>query len=278
MSYSNQSVLSTVKKYHPARVLTLVYQPFSFGTTAILVYSKSNINTRMRNLSGFTLLFLDLATSGKGGIGHYIGLCELAACFGLADGQVQGGMVGELSFMSPKFIQSYLAGLAASGALISFLRVLTILAFENSHDGLCKGASTVDMIPNRQSIDYAVDLFLISVVTLSIFPGFLYENTGSHQLGTWYPIVLIAMYNVVDFISNYIPLVKWLMLESRKALLTAVVSRFLFIPALYFTAKYVDQAWMIPLVSFLGLTNGYLTVCVLTVAPRGGMFAGIILD
>lgn len=45
--------------------------------------------------------------------------------------------------------------------------------------------------------------------------------------------------------------------------------RFLLIPCFYFTAKYGDQGWMIMLVSFLGLTNGYLTVCVLTVAPRG---------
>jgi len=48
-----------------------------------------------------------------------------------------------------------------------------------------------------------------------------------------------------------------------------VLSRFLLIPAFYFTAKYGDQGWMIFLVSFLGLTNGYLTVCVLTIAPRG---------
>lgn len=84
-----------------------------------------------------------------------------------------------------------------------------------------------------------------------------------------YPIVLIAMYNVVDFISRYFPLVQWLKLESRKAILIAVLSRFLLIPAFYFTAKYADQGWMILLTSFLGLTNGYLTVCVLTVAPRG---------
>lgn len=77
------------------------------------------------------------------------------------------------------------------------------------------------------------------------------------------------MYNVMDLISRYIPLVKWMMLESRKALLIAVLSRFVLIPAFYFTAKYGDQGWMLLLTSFLGLTNGYLTVCVLTMAPRG---------
>lgn len=36
-----------------------------------------------------------------------------------------------------------------------------------------------------QNTDYALDLFLIYVLTLSIFPGFLYEDTGKHQLGSW---------------------------------------------------------------------------------------------
>ncbi|XP_020202649.1 equilibrative nucleotide transporter 3 [Cajanus cajan] len=333
-------------KYHPARVLTLVYQPFAIGTMIIMAYYESKINTRIRNLAGFALFFVstflvlvvDLATSGKGGIGPYIGICVLAACFGIADAQVEGGMVGDLCFMCPEFIQSYLAGLAASGALISLLRILTKVAFEKSNNGLRKGAilflaistfielvcivlyaicftklpivkyyrskaalegsKTVsadlaaagirtktddevgfdnkqqeERLGNKQlflqNIDYALDLFLIYAITLSIFPGFLYENTGTHQLGTWYPVVLIAMYNVVDFISRYIPLVPWLKLESRKGLLIATLARFLLIPAFYFTAKYGDEGWMILLVSFLGLTNGYLTVCVLTVAPRG---------
>lgn len=97
--------------------------------------------------------------------------------------------------------------------------------------------------------------------------------------GTWkyfwmwwyfrYALVLIAMYNVWDFIGRNIPLMKSLKLESRKILMFAILSRFSLIPAFYFTAKYADQGWMIMLTSFLGLTNGYLTVCVLTSAPKG---------
>ena len=60
-----------------------------------------------------------------------------------------------------------------------------------------------------------------------------------------------------------------LKMESRKGLMIATLSRFLLIPAFYFTAKYGDQGWMIMLISFLGLSNGYLTVCILTVAPKG---------
>ncbi|KAK7412258.1 hypothetical protein VNO78_03709 [Psophocarpus tetragonolobus] len=359
-------------RYHPSRVLTLIYQPFALVTMAILAHNESRINTRKRNLIGYSLfsistllvLVLDLATSGKGGIGPYIILCALAACFGVADAHVQGGMVGDLSFMCPEFIQSFFAGLAASGVLASCVRLLTKLGFEKSVHGLRKGTmlffaiSTIfeffciilyaiyfpklsiikyyrskaalegsktvsadlaaagihnettfqgfdakqqERLSNKQlllqNIDYAADIFLIYVLTLSIFPGFLYENTGSHKLGTWYPLVLIAMYNLLDLISRYIPLIRCLKLESRKGLLIAVLSRFLLIPAFYFTAKYGDQGWMILLVSFLGLTNGYLTVCVITVAPKGykgpeqnalgnllvlflliGIFAGVSLD
>ncbi|CAL5344871.1 unnamed protein product [Camellia sinensis] len=360
-------------KYHPSRVLTLVYQPFALGTMAILAYNESKIDTRRRNLTGyilffistFALLVLDLATSGKGGIGNYIGICIIVAAFRVADAHVEGGMVGDLSFMCPEFIQSFLAGLAASGALTSALRLITKAAFENLNNGLRKGtmlflaistffeflciflyafvfpklpivkyyrlkaasegSKTVSAdlaaagiqtevtqgaedddkqqrLSNKQlftqNIDYALGLYLIYVLTLSIFPGFLYENTGSHhKLGSWYPLVLIAMYNLFDLISRYIPLVKCLKIKSRKGLMIAILSRFLLIPAFYFTAKYGDQGWMIMLTSFLGLTNGYLTVCVLTEAPKSykgpeqnalgnllvlfllaGIFSGVALD
>ncbi|XP_030473167.1 equilibrative nucleotide transporter 3-like [Syzygium oleosum] len=325
--------------YHPSRVLTIVYQPFAIGTMAILSYHESKVDTRKRNIIGYILftlstlflIVLDLATSGKGGVGPYFGICVLVACFGVADAHVQGGMVGDLSFMCPEFMQSFFAGLAASGALTSGLRLITKAAFDKAHDGLRKGAmlflaistffeficiilyatwfakipivkyyrskaasegsktvsadlaaagiqtqdgsSKEDRLSNKQllfqNIDYAIDLYLIYVLTLTIFPGFLYENTGTHQLGSWYPLVLIAMYNVWDLISRYIPLIGWLKLESRKGLLFAILARFLLVPAFYFTAKYGDQGWMIMLISFLGLSNGYLTVCVMTVAPKG---------
>jgi len=48
---------------------------------------------------------LDLATSGKGGIGTFIGICAISGAFGVADAHVQGGMVGDLSYMKPEFIQ-----------------------------------------------------------------------------------------------------------------------------------------------------------------------------
>ncbi|CAI9087650.1 OLC1v1021779C1 [Oldenlandia corymbosa var. corymbosa] len=356
--------------YHPSRVLTLVYQPFAVGTISILAYHEAKLNTRKRNLAGYTLFFLstlallllDLGTSGKGGLGNFIGICILVGAFGVADAHVQGGMVGDLSLMRPDYVQSFFCGLAASGALTSGLRLMTKAAFENSNNGLRKGvilflaisaffeflcillyayvfpklpivkyyrakaasegSKTVsadlaaagikkeanqrdDKSLERLSIkqlliqnwDYCLDLYLIYVLTLSIFPGFLYENTGHHKLGDWYALVLIAMYNVWDLISRYIPLIDCIRIKSRKGLMFATLARFLLIPCFYFTAKYGDQGWMIFLVSFLGLTNGYLTVCVMVAAPEGykgpeqnalgnllivfllgGIFSGVALD
>lgn len=48
---------------------------------------------------------MDLATSGGGGIGTFIGICVVSGLFGIADAHVQGGMIGDLSFMQPEFLQ-----------------------------------------------------------------------------------------------------------------------------------------------------------------------------
>ncbi|XP_047307066.1 equilibrative nucleotide transporter 3-like [Impatiens glandulifera] len=361
-------------RYHPSRVLTLVYQPFAVCTISVLTYNEANLNTRLRILFGYSLAFLstlsvlvlDLATSGKGGIGTFIGICITSCAIGVADALIQGGMIGDLSFMHPDLNQSFIAGLAASGAITSCLRLFAKAVFDNSNDGLRKGAilffavSTCFLLfcalmykfvyPNLpiiryyrskaasegsktvtadlaaggikisdfakeaeehpqlcqrlskrelflKNIDYAIDIFLIYVLSLSIFPGFLSEDTGSHSLGEWYALVLIAIYNLCDLIGRFLPLMNWVRLESRKGLVIATLSRFLLVPAFYFTAKYGDQGWMMLLTSFLGLSNGYLTVCVFTISPKGykgpeqnalgnmlvmfllgGIFAGVTLD
>lgn len=61
---------------------------------------------------------MDLATSGAGGLGNYIGICAIVAAFGVADAFVEGGMVGDLSFMCPEFIQVRLSPSNNSCSLI----------------------------------------------------------------------------------------------------------------------------------------------------------------
>eukprot|EP00249_Psilotum_nudum_P015184 c25205_g1_i1 orf=197-1453(+) len=331
--------------YHPARVFTLAYQPFAFITIVVLTYNEARINTRLRILFGLCLFFLctlfipilDLATSGHGGIGPYVGVCIASGLLGVADAHVQGGMTGDLSFTQAEFLQSFSAGLAASGAATSGLRLVTKAAFENSRNGLRKGALafffissffvlmcivlyayvfprldivkyyrskaasegaktvTADLVvagvtsegiqddmedgkvSDRltswqlliQNIDLALAIFIVYALTLSIFPGFLAEDTGQHELGSWYAVTLIAMYNGGDLISRYIPLIDMLRMESRLGLLAVAVLRFAFIPVFYFTANYGTEGWMVMLCIVLGLSNGYLTVCILVTAPKG---------
>ncbi|KAL1567337.1 Epsin-3, clathrin recruitment and traffic between the Golgi and endosome [Salvia divinorum] len=352
-NHTDVSIPTKIEKYHPSRVLTLVYQPFAFGTMMLLAYYEAKINTRKRILFGYSLFALctlalvlvDVGTSGKGGVANYIGICLLVAGFGLADAFTQGGIVGDLSFMDPTFMQSFFAGLAASGALTSGLRLVTKWAFDKTDDGLRKGvilflsistliefvsvflyayvfgripivkhfrkkaasegSKTVasdlaaagihttddqvvsdakhERLSNKALIwenrDLAFDLWLIYAITLSIFP-----------------VVLMALYNFWDLIGRYVPLIDCFRLELRKGLMIACLSRLALIPCFYFTAKYGDQGWMMMLVSFLGLTNGYLTVCAL-VAPKAykapeqnalgnllvvflisGIFSGVVLD
>ncbi|RWW61162.1 hypothetical protein BHE74_00031804 [Ensete ventricosum] len=363
------------QKYHPTRVLTLIYQPFALVTTAVLTYHEAKTNTRLRNLAGYTLFFisslalvvvcisiiiryfdiifqshqilhvtiqLDVATSGKGGIGVFIGVCIVSAAFGTADGFCQGGMVGDLSLMSPQFIQygdtherffflaalkSFMAGLAASGTLTSALRLITKAAFENSQDGLRKGATLffalsaffellcvflyAFVFPKLPIVKYyrakaasegsrtvAADL---AAAGIEAAPDTGVRFSSAARIYSiiiyLYALVLISMYNVWDLIGRYVPLIKCLKLTSRKGLMAATLARFLFIPAFYFTSKYGAEGWMIMLTSVLGLTNGYLTVCVLTDAPKGykgpeqnalgnllvafliaGLFSGVSLD
>ncbi|EOA33142.1 hypothetical protein CARUB_v10016484mg, partial [Capsella rubella] len=361
-------------RYHPSRIPTIIYQSFAIGALSVLVYKEASLNTRRRNLFGYGLfslgslaiLVLDLATSGRGGIGSFIGVCIISAVFGLADAHVLGGMIGDLSLMAPEFVQSFLAGLAASGALTSGLRLVTKVAFKDSRNGLRKeamlffaisvifellcvilyayvfpklvivkfyraqavaqGSKTVSAdlvaggiqeLPTRQAeeepiildhrfsnkvlfllnIDYGISLFLVYLLTFSIFPGVLSKDSGKHSLGDWYPLMLIAVFNVSDLVGRYVPLVKKLKMELGIGLMITSFARFLLVPAFYYTARYGNQGWMIFLTSVLGSSNGYLTVCILTVAPMGysapernglgnilvlclsgGMFAGVMCD
>ncbi|KAL3687273.1 hypothetical protein R1sor_013582 [Riccia sorocarpa] len=359
--------------YHPARVFTLVYQPFALATLSVLTVFEARVNTRKRILWGYGLFclfvlaipILDLATSGNGSIGVYIGICVFVAGFGVADACVQGGMFGDLSYMHPDFIQGFSVGLAMSGVLTSGLRFITKASFEDSQDGLRKGALLFFFISGLYEIvcfllyafvfprleivkyyrskaaeegsqtviadltaagvstdgplkdteasaaftrrtnvqllmenwDYALVIVLTYVLSLSIFPGFLFEDTGEHSLGSWYAITLIAMFNCGDLIGRLLPHIKFLMFTSRPGLLALASARFALIPAFYFTAKYGSQGWMLLLCIILGLSNGYISVCTFVNAPTGytgpeqnalgnilvtfllvGIFAGVVLD
>ncbi|KMZ68037.1 Equilibrative nucleotide transporter 3 [Zostera marina] len=326
-------------EYHPTRILVLVFQPFSLLFVSILAYNEARINTRLRNLVGYTIFFLsslaviilDVASGGKGGIVPFLSLCVLSAAFGVGDALVQAGMVGDLSLMCPQLVQWFLVGSAASGVITSALRMVTKASF-NSTNGLRKGAllffgitcflefvclilyatilphlpiikdyrsqaasegsktvysdlsvaglhhdqvskNSPERLTNNQLLsknkDYAVGIIVVGMISLSIFPGFISENTGKHSLGSWYAVVLIGVYNLWNLLGRCTPRIKYLKIESRKWLMVAIWSRSIFIPAFYIAEHHGGQTLMIILTSLLGLSNGHFTVRILTEAPKG---------
>ncbi|CAN7126680.1 unnamed protein product, partial [Brassica rapa subsp. narinosa] len=319
--------------YHPSRTLTLVYQPSVLGTISVLVIVGQKIKNQRRVFTGYCLfvigsillLTVDIVTKGKGGITPFLLLSIVSAGFGVANALVEGAMIGDLSCICPDLIQPFAAGLGVAGAIASVLRLLTKAVFQNSRDGLRKGALSfltnslfielvcviiygvmfpklpmvqkhrarsgsnpvepVEEVPPlsnqqlaHQNLDRVISLFLIYALT--------------------YPLVLVTCFNLSDALSRYITMVKPLKMQSGKVIVASVLARMLFLPAFYITARYADQGWMITLTSFLGISNGYLTVCVLTQTPKrtynvseanalgnilvasmlGGIFAGVCLS
>jgi solute carrier family 29 (equilibrative nucleoside transporter), member 1/2/3 len=138
-----------------------------------------------------------------------------------------------------------------------------------------------------QNKDLAADVFLIYVLTLSVFPGFLSEDTGSHGLGSWYVLycivytipckattraptvvfavpryvlVLIAAYNTGDLVGRCLPLARRLRLACRARITAAAAARFLLVPAFYLAGRWGGgQGYTILLTAVLGLSNGYLS-------------------
>ncbi|KAK2966215.1 hypothetical protein RJ640_010032 [Escallonia rubra] len=116
----------------------------------------------------------------------------------------------------------------------------------------------------------ALGVFIIYAVTLSIFPGFLAENLESELLKDWYPIMLITVYNITDFVGKSLTAIY--VLKGIGKATWACVARLLFYPL--FTACLHGTKWtkteapIVLLTIMLGLSNGYLTSVIMILAPK----------
>ncbi|VVA94800.1 unnamed protein product [Arabis nemorensis] len=113
-------------------------------------------------------------------------------------------------------------------------------------------------------------IVLLYVVTLSIFPGFITEDVHSELLEDWYPILLIAAYNVFDLVGK--SLTALFLLEDEKIAVGGCIARLLFYPLFWgclhgpmFLRTEIPVAI---LTCLLGLTNGYLTSVLMILAPK----------
>eukprot|EP00878_Enallax_costatus_P041711 GHUV01048574.1.p2 GENE.GHUV01048574.1~~GHUV01048574.1.p2 ORF type:complete len:146 (+),score=28.65 GHUV01048574.1:584-1021(+) len=110
-------------------------------------------------------------------------------------------------------------------------------------------------------------MFLVYVITLSIFPGVLAEDMKSEKLGSWYPIILITTFNISDLVGKNIPFCG--LAPQPSTLLALSVLRVVFVPAFLLAGKYASgvAVLMAALTVSLGFSNGFLTALLMTLAP-----------
>ncbi len=122
----------------------------------------------------------------------------------------------------------------------------------------------------------AAGLFLAYTVTLSIFPGVLAEDVESKALNSWYPILLITLFNVADFVGKSSPMAKRFRMQSPNHLFILAMGRTVFY-ALYAFAAFgpafirhdpLGPFYVSAITCCLGFSNGFLTANCLMEAGR----------
>ncbi|CAL9123331.1 unnamed protein product [Musa acuminata var. zebrina] len=113
-------------------------------------------------------------------------------------------------------------------------------------------------------------IFLTYAVTLSIFPGYITEDVHSELLKDWYPIMLIAGYNVFDLVGKSLTAVY--LVENANVAVSCCVARLLFYPLFVGCLRgpkfFRTEVPVTVLTCVLGLTNGYLTSVLMIMAPK----------
>ncbi|KAH6809571.1 equilibrative nucleotide transporter 1 [Perilla frutescens var. frutescens] len=315
------------------RVFAVVYMLVGLTSVLLIIAFAHKSNSVVRINVGYALFLVALVVvplmdvwyvQGRVGVysAYYVTVAVVGLC-GVADGLVQGGVVGNAGELPERYMQAVVAGTAASGVLASALRILTKAIYPQDEGGLRQSAnlyfivSIVVMLLNiifynvahkLPVIKYYTDLkslakneekeqkgeltgklwratlweivgsvkwygfgiLIIYVVTLSIFPGSVTEDVHSDTLRDWYPIILIAGYNIFDLVGK--TLTPLYLVENAKVAVGASFGRLLFLPLFYGCLHGPDifrtEIPVTILTCLLGLTNGYLTCVLMILGPK----------
>ncbi|KAL5232565.1 hypothetical protein ABZP36_031341 [Zizania latifolia] len=313
------------------RVFSVAYMVSCFIPLVLIVlcFPKSSAPARINTgLSLFTLALLVVPVMDtayvKGVPGLYGALDVTVAATvlcGVADALVQGGVIGFAGELPERYMQAVVAGTAASGVLVSALRVITKAVYPQDAHGLRKSAilyfvvsivvmvicivcynlayklpvvvyyknikkraekaeedggmyglawrSTLWSIVGRVKW-HGIGVALIYAITLSIFPGYITEDVHSESLKDWYPIMLITAYNVFDLVGKSLPAVY--SLQNANVAVAGSFARLLFYPLFYGCLHgpsfFRTEIPVAILTCLLGLSNGYLTCILMTLAPK----------
>ncbi|KAH7510747.1 hypothetical protein FEM48_ZijujUnG0055000 [Ziziphus jujuba var. spinosa] len=297
------------------RIFAVVYMVVGFVSILLIVLYAHKSDSVVRINSGLALFVVSLLIVPlmdvfyiKGRVGLYDGFYVTVfavALSGIADGLVQGGVIGSagvlvsvLRIITKAVYPQDAHGLRQSANLyfsvgivvmvicvalynvaprlpvIKYYRELKIRAVdeEKQEKGPLTGSvwrSTLWEIVGRIQW-YGVGIILTYVVTLSIFPGYITEDVHSEIFKDWYPVLLITAYNVFDLVGKC--LTPLYLLENAKVAIGSTVVRLVFFPlflACLYGPKFMRTEIPVTiLTSLLGLTNGYLTSVLMILAPK----------
>ncbi|KAI3733523.1 hypothetical protein L6452_12966 [Arctium lappa] len=315
------------------RVFAVVYMIVGLISLLFIVFYSHKSHSFVRINVGLGLFVVSLlvvpvmdVTYIKGQVGVYGGFYVSVAAVGLsgiADALVQGGVIGTAGEMPERYMQAVVAGTAASGVLISILRIFTKAVYSQDTHGIRKSANlyfivsiavmficiVLHNVAHRlpvikhyndlkiQAVNdekeekgddsdallqstlwdtigtikwYGLGTVILYVVTLSIFPGYITEDVHSEILKDWYPIILLTSYNVFDLVGKCLTSVY--VIENSKVAIGASFARLLFFPvylACLHGPMFLRTEIPVTIVTcLLGLTNGYLTSCLLMLGPK----------
>lgn len=163
------------------RVFSVAYMLPALGFLILLLTFAGKSNARIRinlGLSLFTLSLLVIpvmdAAYIKGQRGLDVGYAITVAavvCCGIGDALVQGSLIGSAGELPEQYMQAVVAGTAASGVLVSALRIITKAALPQTVHGLRTSANLYFAV----SIVFMA-LCLVCYNTANRLPVILYYN------------------------------------------------------------------------------------------------------
>ena len=125
---------------------------------------------------------------------------------------------------------------------------------------------------------HAFAVAITYVVTLSIFPGVLAEDLRDDSMGDWFPVALIAAFNLADVVGKCVPGVYPAAATafSPRTMAAMAAARVLFVPAFMAVAGLSSDGSSgggvvsagVVLTLALGLTNGWYSASVMMTAPK----------
>ncbi|XP_057541759.1 equilibrative nucleotide transporter 1-like [Amaranthus tricolor] len=132
------------------RIFAVVYMLVGLFSLLVIIFSPRKSDAFVRINVGLGLFVVSLLVVPVMDVGYIKGRIGLSDGFyvtvgalglsGLADALVQGGLIGSAGELPERYMQAVVAGTAASGVLVSFLRIFTKAIYPQDYNGLRNSA------------------------------------------------------------------------------------------------------------------------------------------